>query len=95
MNEPNGTFDEVRAGASEHRRRARTAVVAGTAVDRRNGMRPAHRTTRLMRRLAVFVVLHLAALSLAWAVATLVSRSHADLSAGGSHLRLIPLTGTR
>lgn len=58
-------------------------------------MTPTQRPARRASRLAVFVVLHLVALSLAWAVATLVNRSHADLSVGGSHLRLIPLTGTR
>ncbi len=58
-------------------------------------MTPRQRPARRVSRLAVFVVLHLVALALAWAVATLVSRSHAELSAGGSHLRLIPLTGAR
>jgi hypothetical protein len=58
-------------------------------------MTQTHRPSKPVSRLAVFVVLHLAALSLAWAVSTLVSRSHAELSAGGSHLRLIPLTAPR
>jgi hypothetical protein len=58
-------------------------------------MTPTQRPAKPVSRLAVFVVLHLIAFALAWAVATLVSRSHEDLSAGGSHFRLIPLTGTR
>lgn len=42
-------------------------------------------------RLAVTTVLLVGALALAWAVATLVSRSHPGLSPQGSHLRLVPV----
>jgi hypothetical protein len=44
---------------------------------------------------AVFIVAHLAALSLAWALASLVSRQHADLSPQGLHIRLVPLSASR
>jgi len=44
---------------------------------------------------AVFIVAHLAALSLAWALASLVSRQHTDLSPQGLHIRLVPLSASR
>lgn len=44
---------------------------------------------------AVFIVAHLAALALAWALASLVSRQHAELSPQGLHIRLVPLPASR
>ncbi len=77
--------------------RARAHLNTAAAAQQAKGfdMAPTQRPSRSVSRLAVFFVLHLVVLSLAWAVATLVSHSHTDLSAGGSHLRLIPLTGAR
>ena len=50
---------------------------------------------RLPVPLAVFIVAHLAALALAWALASLVSRQHADISPQGLHIRLVPLPASR
>ena len=46
-------------------------------------------------RLAVVLVLLVSTLALAWAVATLVSRSHPGLSPQGGHLRLVPVPVAR
>jgi len=45
--------------------------------------------SRLPVRLAVTAVLLVSTLALAWAMATLVSRSHPGLSPQGSYLRLV------
>ncbi len=46
-------------------------------------------------RLTVYVVLLVAVLALTWAVATLVSRSHPQLSPQSGHMRLVPLAPAR
>ncbi len=46
-------------------------------------------------RPAVVLVLLVTTLALAWAVATLVSGSHPELSPQGSHLRLVPVPVAR
>jgi hypothetical protein len=45
--------------------------------------------------LAAFLVAHVAALSLAWALASLVSRQHAGLLLRGVHIRRVPLSASR
>lgn len=51
--------------------------------------------SRLPAPVAAFIVAHLAALALAWALASLVSRQHAELSPQGQHIRLVPLPASR
>lgn len=42
-----------------------------------------------------FIVAHLGVLAVTWAVATLVSRSHPELSPGGVHIRLVPVVASQ
>jgi hypothetical protein len=44
---------------------------------------------------AAFLVVHVMVLALTWAVASLVSHSHPDLSPQGGHMRLVPLPAWR
>lgn len=44
---------------------------------------------------AAFIVVHLVALALAWAVASLVSKSHPELSPQSVPMRLVPLGTSR
>ena len=39
----------------------------------------------------IFLVVHLAVLSLTWALASQVSQRHPELSAPGVHIRLVPV----